>query len=325
MESKTALLEVQNLRTIIYSEEGLVRAVDGVNLTVREGEIVGLVGESGCGKSMTARSIVRLLPNAAKIVEGKILFRGIDLLTQPEAHLNKIRGKELSIVFQDPMTFLNPLMKIGQQIAEPLRLHEGLSKADARAESINILSSMDLGDAAEIAENYPHQFSGGMKQRVLLAIALSCKPSLLIADEPFTAVDISVQNQLIFLLQEMHRALNFSLLLITHDLAVTAELCDRTYVMYAGEIAESGDVYTIYKQPKHPYTKALIESSTFDRRPNRGSELPFIPGTVPSMLNPPTGCRFHPRCPYALERCSKDLPVATDIKRDHWVRCWLYE
>lgn len=317
------MLQVEELKTSLYLEERLLKAVDGVSITISEGEIVGLVGESGCGKSMTAFSIVRLLPREAEIEGGKVVFKGADLLRVPEGYLDGIRGKEISMVFQDPMTFLNPVMRIKKQIAEPLMLHEGLTKAEAETESVNILKSMGLGDADKVGESYPHELSGGMKQRALMGIALSCRPSLLIADEPFTAVDVSIQNQLIELLKGMQRELHFSCLLITHDLGVTAEICDRVYVMYAGEIVETADIFTMYKNPKHPYTMGLIDSAKVADSIN--GELPYIPGSVPSMLDVPTGCRFHPRCSRALATCRKKHPVGTNIQNDHWVRCWLYE
>ena len=316
------LLETKNLRTYFHVDEGVVKAVDGVSLVINEGEIVGLVGESGCGKSTTAFSIVRLLPDEAE-AGGKVLFKGTDLLKEPEEYLNKLRGKEVSMVFQDPITFLNPVMKIKQQVAEPLILHRGLKKREAEQKSIDILRAMGLGDAPGLAESYPHQLSGGMRQRVLLAIALACGPSLLIADEPFTALDVSIQDQLIQLLKQKQAELKFSCLLITHDLGVTAEMCDTIYVMYAGEVVEAADLSSIYNNPKHPYTKALIDSAKLGS--SESDELPHIPGDVPSMLDPPAGCRFHPRCPYAFEPCYTKQPIRTQVNNTHWVRCWLNE
>ena len=318
-----ALLELQDLKTYVYLEEGVLKAVDGVDLTIDEGEIVGLVGESGCGKSMTALSIVRLPPGEADTIGGRILFEGQDLLTLNDEELDQIRGRKISMVFQDPLTYLNPVMKIKSQVAEPLVLHKGLSKAEAEAQAVDILHSMGLGDAANVADSYPHELSGGMKQRVLMGMALGCGPSLLIADEPFTAVDVSIQDQLIELLKSLQRERRFSCLLITHDLGVAAEICDRIYVMYAGEIVETGDIYTIFDDPKHPYTQGLIHSAKVAR--SSSDALPFIPGEVPSMLDPPSGCRFHPRCERAMDRCHTQAPVRTDLPHREWVKCWLYE
>ena len=321
--SSMPLLHVEDLQTDLFLEDGVLRAVNGVNIDIDQGEIVGLVGESGCGKSMTARSILRLLPEEADVVGGTVMYNGTDLLQASEKQLNRIRGKEISAVFQDPLTFLNPVMKIKSQIAEPLRLHEGLSKSDAGERAVDILKSMGMGDALGVAESFPHQLSGGMRQRVLLGIALSCRPSFLIADEPFTAVDVSIQDQLMMLLQQMQRELGFACLLITHDLSVAAEICDRIYVMYAGEIIESGDTFTMFGDPKHPYTQGLIGSAGLAH--SETDELPYIPGSVPSMLDPPAGCRFHPRCPFAFEPCDKESPVRTEIQEEsHWVRCWLH-
>lgn len=318
-----ALLELQDLRTHIYLEEGVLKAVDGVDLKIDGGEIVGLVGESGCGKSMTALSVVRLTPREAETVGGRILFEDQDLLTLNEDQLNELRGRKISMVFQDPLTYLNPVMKIKSQVAEPLMLHQGLNKAEAEAQSVHILNAMGLGDAANIAESYPHELSGGMKQRVLMAIALGCDPSVLIADEPFTAVDVSIQDQLMDLLKRLQQERQFSCLLITHDLGVAAEICDRIYVMYAGQIVETGDIHTIFDYPKHPYTKGLIQSAKISRTDSEA--LPYIPGEVPSMLDPPSGCRFHPRCDQAMERCLTQEPGRTDLDQQQWVKCWLYE
>ncbi len=321
--SAMPILEIQDLKTHIFLEEGVLKAVDGVNLTVNEGEIVGLVGESGCGKSMTALSIVRLPPREAETIAGKVLFEGEDLLALDEEELDGIRGRKISMVFQDPLTYLNPVMKIKTQVAEPLVLHKGLSKAEAEAQSVDILQAMGLGDAANVGESYPHELSGGMKQRVLMGMALGCDPSVLIADEPFTAVDVSIQDQLIELLQRLQRERQFSCLLITHDLGVAAEICDRVYVMYAGEIVETGDIYTIFDDPKHPYTQGLINSAKVARSDSEA--LPFIPGEVPSMIEPPRGCRFHPRCERAMDKCREHVPIRTDLGENHSVKCWLYE
>ena len=312
---------MHGLRTELTLDEGIAVPVDDVDLRVGAGEVVGLVGESGSGKTMTALSVLRLLPPGARTVAGEVLFDGRDLIQVDEKEMDRTRGSQVSVVFQDPMTFLNPTMRIGTQIAESLMLHRGFDKKDALQEAAELLTSVGIGDAEPITRGYPHQLSGGMRQRVLIAIALACHPKMLIADEPFTAVDVSVQDQLIRLLKRKQEELNFSVLLITHDLSVTAELCDRMYVMYAGRIVETGSVYEIYDDPKHPYTQALIKAA----RISEDREIPFIPGAVPSLLNPPTGCRFHPRCPHAFEPCDKHDPTAIAVGDDRWVRCLLYE
>lgn len=295
--------------------------VDHVDLRIEAGEIVGLVGESSSGKTMTALSILRLLPPGAEIVGGDVLLDGQELTSASEKEMDRVRGGQVSMVFQDPMSFLNPTMKVGSQISESLVLHRGLGGKASWEEAIELLGSVGIGDAARVARGYPHQLSGGMRQRVLMAIALAGRPKLLIADEPFTAVDVSVQDQLMRLLQQKQEEFGFSVLLITHDLAVTAELCDRIYVMYAGRIVETGSVYEIYDDPKHPYTEALIEAA----RISEDRDIPFIPGAVPSLLDPPVGCRFHPRCPQVFEPCDKRNPPAIAVGDDRWARCLLYE
>jgi oligopeptide/dipeptide ABC transporter ATP-binding protein len=284
---------------------------------------VGLVGESGCGKSMTARSVVGMLPDVAEVVGGAIRFKGVDLLRRREEELTDLRGREVGMVFQDPMTFLNPVMKVGLQVAEALLIQGELSVPEADERALEILRTVGLGDVRRLAESYPHQLSGGMRQRVLLGIALAQEPALLIADEPFTALDVSIQDQLIQLLKRMQAALGFSCLLITHDLAVSAELCDRMYVMYAGEIVETADVASAYEDPRHPYTRSLLDCARLDA--SMEGDIPYIPGSVPSLTAPPGGCRFHPRCRHAFEPCSARRPVRSEVGEARWVRCWLEE
>ena len=321
------VLSIEDLHTNLRTPDGTIPLLNGVNLSINEGEIVGLVGESGCGKSMTARAIMRLLPASAQITKGTILLNETMDLTAatPESLLN-IRGSSIAMVFQDPMTYLNPLLKNADQIAEPIMIHLGYRRIKAHERAIDLLSSVGIADAERIGNEYPHQLSGGMRQRVMIAIALACNPRLLIADEPFTALDLSVQAQLINLLKTKQQELKFATLLITHDLALTAEICDRLYIMYAGEIVEAGDIFELYDAPKHPYTKALLDCARLHESADRQA-VPFIAGTVPSFLHPPQGCRFHPRCPMRFAPCNKDEPELSfsSTTTDSWVRCWLYE
>lgn len=320
------VLSVKNLHTNLKTPDGTIPLLNGVNLSINEGEIVGLVGESGCGKSMTARAIMGLLPALAQITQGTVLLNDtLELTTAPPEALLNIRGKSISMVFQDPMTYLNPLLKNAVQISEPIMIHLGYDRVKAHERALDLLSSVGIGDAERIGNEYPHQLSGGMRQRVMMAIALSCNPRLLIADEPFTALDLSVQAQLVNLLKTQQQELRFATLLITHDLALTAEICDRLYIMYAGEIVEAGDVFDLYDAPKHPYTKALLDCARLHERADRKT-VPFIAGSVPSFVDPPLGCRFHPRCPKRFSPCNEDSPERfySDAV-DSWVRCWLYE
>lgn len=318
-----ALLDVRDLETRLYLEEGVATPVDRVSLFVESAEAVALVGESGSGKSLTARSILGLLPREARVVGGRVLFDGIDLLTAPDAVMDQIRGGDLSTVFQDPLTFLNPVMRVGDQVAESLLVHgKHKSKRAARASAVDLLDEVGIGDSAHVARGYPHQLSGGMRQRVLLAIALASRPRLLIADEPFTALDLSTQEQLIELIRARQRELGFSVMLITHDWSVTARLCDRLYVMYAGRIIETGRMTDVASDPKHPYTRGLIQAVRLVD--SSKSDFSYIPGSVPSLLDPPSGCRFHPRCPMKFEPCAELEPDELIIGEQARVRCWLH-
>ena len=321
------VLSIEDLHTNLKTPDGTIPLLNGVNLSINAGEIVGLVGESGSGKSMTARAIMRLLPAVAQITQGRVLLNDtLDLTTATPESLLNIRGSSISMVFQDPMTYLNPLLKNADQIAEPIMIHLGYERIKAYDRALDLLLSVGIGDAARIGNEYPHQLSGGMRQRVMIAIALACNPRLLIADEPFTALDLSIQAQLINLLKAKQQELRFAILLITHDLALTAEICDRLYIMYAGEIVEAGDVFEVYDSPKHPYTKALLDCARLHESADRKT-VPFIAGSVPSFVDPPSGCRFHPRCPKRFAPCNSDIPelfYPTGAK-DSWVRCWLYE
>lgn len=303
-----------------------MRAVDGVNLTVQKGEAVGLVGESGCGKTMTAFSIMRLVPTPGKIVGGEIWFNHddvrIDLAKMSEEEMMKIRGGEISMVFQDPMTYLNPVMKICDQIAEAVVLHQGGSRNEARKKAIGLLEKVRIPIPSTIAQYYPHELSGGMRQRALIAMAISCNPDLLIADEPTTALDVTVQAQVLELIKQLKHEMGMALMLITHDLGIVADACDRICVMYAGQIVEEGDVYEIFKEPMHPYTMGLLKSTlSIDEFKEK---LVTIEGTVPDLSNLPSGCRFRPRCLQVSERCRETQPVMIEMKEGHRVSCWLH-
>lgn len=321
------LLEINNLSTYFYTSRGIVRAVDGVNLVVQKGEAVGLVGESGSGKTMTAFSVMRLIPPPGKTAGGEVWFdlgkEKADLTKLPETEMKKIRGAKISMVFQDPMTYLNPVMKISDQIAETLVLHQRLPRNEARRRVIDILEKVRIPSAKTVAQYYPHQLSGGMRQRALIAMAISCSPELLIADEPTTALDVTVQAQVLELIKTLKRELGMALVLITHDLGIVADTCDRVFVMYAGKIVEEGDVYAIYREPKHPYTVALLKSTlSIDEFKET---LVTIEGTVPDLTNPPQGCRFHPRCPFAMDKCRTKEPPLIALSSGRKVSCWLFE
>jgi len=317
------VLDIQALRTFFLASLGTVRAVDGVDLSVDEKEAVGLVGESGCGKTMTALSVMRLVPSPpGKIVAGKITFRGRNLVELSKREMQSVRGGSISMVFQDPMTYLNPVMKIGDQIAEVVIRHQGVDREGARRIVFEALERVRMPTPSTIFGHYPHQLSGGMRQRALIAMALSCKPSLLIADEPTTALDVTVQMQILDLIRRTKDELSTSLLLITHDFGIVAEICDRVYVMYAGKIVETADVIALYENPKHPYTIGLLGCVL---SPKEYKEtLPTIGGFVPDLANPPTGCRFHPRCPHARSVCRQEEPQPIETEPRHKVSCWLY-
>lgn len=316
------LLEVRDLKTYFYTGEGVVKAVDGVTFDIKEGEIFCLVGETGCGKSVTSLSIMRLVPKPGKIVGGKIFFKGKNLLELSEDEMRKIRGKEISMIFQNPMTSLNPVYTVGFQIAEPIMIHQKLKKREAWKKAIEMIAAVKIPDPEARAKSYPHQLSGGMRQRAMIAMMLSCNPSLLIADEPTTALDVTIQAQILELMKELREKFNTSILMITHDLGVVAEIADRVGVMYAGNIVELADVESIFENPKHPYTQGLLR--TIPTKGKKKSELEIIPGNVPNLVNPPPGCRFHPRCKYAMEICKKEKPKMIEIEKGHFVACHLY-
>jgi oligopeptide/dipeptide ABC transporter ATP-binding protein len=319
---KKPLLTISNLKMHFFTRKGAVKAVDGINLEVGDGEMVGLVGESGCGKTMTAFSILGLVPNPGRIINGEILFKGKNLLILQEEEIRNIRGKEISMIFQDPLTYLNPVLRIEDQIAENILLHTNANKSETKKRVVEILERVGLPSPTKIARYYPHQLSGGMRQRVMIAMAISCNPSLLIADEPTTFLDVTIQAQILNLIKALVKTLRVSLLMITHDLGIVAEICDRVYVMYAGKIIESANVFSIYENCKHPYTIGLLSSALSVDEFKK--TLKAIKGTVPGLIDPPSGCRFHPRCEKRMAICSKKEPKIIEIEPKHMVACWLY-
>lgn len=318
------LLEVRNLRTYFFTDEGVVKAVDGVDFDIHEGEIFGLVGESGCGKSVTALSLLRVVPSPpGRIVGGEVIFEGKDLLKISEVEMRRVRGARISMIFQDPHSSLNPVFRIGDQIAETIKLHQRTGKKEVPSRVMEALDLVRIPDPQDRMYQYPHQFSGGMRQRAMIAMMLACNPSLLIADEPTTAIDVTIQVQILELLRELRQRKGASIMLITHNLGVIAEICDRVAVMYAGNIVEQAGVAELFGDPKHPYTHALL--GAFPSARKRRGELTVIPGFVPSLINPPSGCRFHPRCPHAKPMCAKGVPPVIEVGDGHAVRCHLYD
>ena len=317
-----ALLKVENLTTVFESEEGVSRVVDGVSFAIGQAEMVGLVGESGCGKSVTALSIMRLIAEPpGRITGGAIYFEGTDLLTLPEKDMRKVRGNKISIVFQEPLSSLNPVFTCGEQVREAIALHQRLGKRASKEKAIEMLRLVRIPDPEKRYGNYPHQMSGGMRQRVMIAMALSCEPKLLIADEPTSALDVSVQGQIIELLSDLQSRMRMAVLLITHDLAVVAQMVSRIIVMYAGTIFEESPVRELFREPRHPYTEGLLASIA---KPGaRGGLLPTIPGSVPEPLLLPAGCRFSDRCPKRFEKCTCQEPPLFEVSVGHRSRCWL--
>ena len=319
-----ALLEVDNLQTHFFTREGTVRAVDGVSFTVEPGKTLGIVGESGCGKSVTALSIMSLLPQPpAKIVGGAVRFEGFDLAKLSDRNLEDVRGKEIAMIFQDPMTSLNPTLKIGTQIMETMERHLGLDRKQARKRAIELLEEVDIPNAAERLDDYPHRFSGGMRQRVMIAIAVSCNPKLLIADEPTTALDVTVQAGILDLLDELQEEHEMAMILITHDMGVVAEAADDIVVMYAGQIVEQASSLELFDHPEHPYTEALLGAlPQIEGEGIREGRLTAIPGRPPDLADPPKACRFAPRCPFSdrEDSCATTPPELRQIRSGHWVR-----
>lgn len=318
------LLEIKDLKTSFLTERGLVTAVDGVSFSIKPGETLGVVGESGCGKSVTAASIMRLLNKDSTIYEGEIIYKGKNLLKLSEKEMREIRGNEISIIFQDAMTSLNPIYTIGDQIAESLMIHRKLNKRQAYEEAIEMLRMTGIPAPEKRVHEYPHELSGGMRQRAMIAMALSCRPSLLIADEPTTALDVTIQAQILDLINDLKEELNMSVMMITHDLGVVAEVCTRVVVMYLGQVIEETDVESLFDQPLHPYTKGLLECIP-QLEDDRSKRLFTIKGIVPSLDNVPKGCRFAQRCPYVDEQCMSESPDLKEVSQGHKVRCWNYD
>lgn len=317
------ILEIKDLRTSFFTKEMEVKAVDGVSFAIPKGKILGVVGESGSGKSITSLSILRLIDEPGKIVGGEILFKGENLLDKTEAEMRKIRGKEISMIFQEPMTSLNPTFTIGQQIGEAYKIHEGLNKKEAKERSIEMLRLVGIPSPEKRVNQYPHELSGGMRQRVMIAMALACNPELLIADEPTTALDVTIQAQILDLMKGLQNKFGMGVMLITHDLGVVAETCDYVAVMYCGKVVEYADVKTLFTNPKHPYTVGLMKSiPKFDE--DIEGDLPVIKGNVPSPAEMPTGCRFSPRCPFATDLCRNKLPELETDDHGNQIRCWIY-
>lgn len=318
---KDILLDVKGLRTCFYGDDGAVPAVDGVSFSISRGQTLGIVGESGCGKSVTALSIMRLVPfPPGRIVAGEIVFDGDDILRKSRAEMRRIRGNNISMIFQEPMTSLNPVFTVGEQISESIMLHERLGKAEARDRAIEMLHRVGIPSPEKRIDEYPHQMSGGMRQRVMIAMALSCDPKLLIADEPTTALDVTIQAQILRLMLRLKEHLGTAIMLITHDLGVIAQTADKVAVMYAGRIVEMADVSTLFQRPCHPYTIGLLGSIPLLNESR--DRLHTIPGAVPDLTELPPGCRFHPRCGAAKDICKESDPPLVDLDGGHWACCW---
>jgi peptide/nickel transport system ATP-binding protein len=319
------LLEIKGLKTHFATDDGMVRAVDGVDITVAPGETVGIVGESGCGKTVTAMSVLKLIAMPpGRIVQGQILWQGRDLVPLDSEAMNKVRSKEIAIIFQEPMTSLNPVFSVGEQIAEVVRRHEGLGRKAALERTVDMLRLVQIPNPQRRVHDYPHQFSGGMRQRVMIAMALSCNPKLLIADEPTTALDVTIQAQILELLQDMKQRFGMAIMLITHAMGVVAETTQRVVVMYAGNVIEEAPVARLFANPRHPYTQGLIRSiPRIDRAAMHKARLEAIPGVVPSLLHPPPGCRFAARCRFARDECRAAMPELREIEPGHKMRCIL--
>jgi oligopeptide transport system ATP-binding protein len=317
------ILEVKDLRSYFFGHEGTVKAVDGVSFDVQEGETLGLVGESGCGKSVSALSILRLIPNPpGEIVDGEVFFEGRDLLKLSDEEIRKVRGNRIAMIFQEPMTSLNPVLTIGRQIAEPMEVHRNMPLKKALEKAKELLGKVQIADSGTRVRDYPHQFSGGMRQRAMIAMGLGCNPRLIIADEPTTALDVTVQAQLLELLKNLTRDFSMALIIITHNLGVVARYADRVNVMYAGKIVEKGSAWDIYENPMHPYTIGLMASVPQLDQDVKKKLVP-IRGQPPNLANVPEGCAFHPRCTYAVERCRQERPQLISVGQNHERACWV--
>ncbi|WP_085035812.1 ABC transporter ATP-binding protein [Ensifer aridi] len=320
-----ALLDVRDLQTHFYGEESITRALGGISFQVRKGETLGVVGESGCGKSVTALSILRLLPKqSAETVAGEIRFHGRDLLKLSEREMREIRGNRIAMIFQEPMTSLNPVYRVGDQIAEAIQIHTGASRSVAMAKAEEMLRFVRIADPERRVRNYPYEMSGGMRQRVMIGMALACSPELLIADEPTTALDVTIQAQILRLIVDLKERTGTAVMFITHDLGVVAETCQRVIVMYAGRIVEQATVTNLFARPLHPYTQALMRSAP-DRRHGRQRRLPEIPGIVPNLREPIIGCSFAARCPFAIDICRQKTPALRELGPGHAAACWRSE
>ena len=320
-DNSAPLIEVRGLKTYFYTEDGVVQAVNGVDFSIREGEVMGLVGESGSGKSVTSLSIMRLLGASGKIVEGEVFFKDRDLVTVTEEEMVKIRGRDMSMIFQQPTSCLNPVFQIGAQVAEVLEIHQGLHHEEAWKQAVEMFRKVGIPDPEKRAKSFPHEISGGQAQRVMIAMALACMPDLLIADEPTTALDVTIQAQILDLMRRLRSETGTAILLITHDMGVIAEMCDNVAVMYAGQIVEYTDVNTLFEEQLHPYTEGLLAAI-----PVLGEireTLAVIPGSVPNLINLPPGCKFHPRCPYVKAMCLASVPPLVEVQPNHKVRCFM--
>ncbi len=326
MDMEKPLIEIRDLHTQFFTDEGLARAVDGVSYTVGRGETLGVVGESGCGKSVTALSILRLIPDPpGKIVDGQILFEDKNLLDLPPAAMRRIRGNDISMIFQEPMTSLNPVFTIGNQIAEAVRLHQGMNRKEAMGKAVEMLDIVGIPVPEHRVHEYPHQLSGGMRQRAMIAMALSCNPRVLIADEPTTALDVTIEAQILDLMRGLQDELGTAIIMITHDLGVIAEMARKVVVMYAGKVVEQAPVGALFAEPNHPYTQGLLRSLPRADKDATGEKhrLQEIPGIVPSLLNLPPGCKFASRCPKVMAVCEEEEPPLEQVAPDHYSACWL--
>jgi len=318
------ILQVKDLKTTFYTDEAVIHAVDGVSFDMKPGEVLGLVGESGCGKSVVSLSIMRLVYYPpGKIEGGEVLFKEKNLLSVSESKMRKIRGNEIAMIFQEPMTSFNPVYTIGNQVTEAIGLHQGLEGPAARKKATEMLRLVGIPRAGEILNEYPHQLSGGMRQRAMIAMALSCNPSLLIADEPTTALDVTIQAQILELMRDLKKKINTAIIFITHDLGVIAEMAEHVVVMYAGKVVEDAEIGSLFKEPMHPYTVGLMQSKP--RLEEEKETLAFIPGAVPNPMAMPAGCSFNPRCKRVMDICCREMPGIIEVKPGHKVRCWLYQ
>lgn len=326
MSGSTRILEIQGLKTYFETARGTIKAVDGVDLSLEKGDTLGVVGESGCGKTVLSLSIMKLVPKpAGRIVAGKIIFNGTDLVSLDESSMRGIRGKDISMIFQEPMTSLNPVLKIGDQVSEVIRIHQGLSAREALTQSVDILRMVGIPAPEQRAGEYPHQMSGGMRQRVIIAMAIACRPKLILADEPTTALDVTIQAQILDILNKLKEELETSVVLITHDLGVIAETARNVAVMYAGKVVEYSDVKSLFSDPLHPYTEGLLQSVPKINRLtacDKNGYLRTIPGSVPSLYSLPPGCSFQDRCPAVTEKCRREEPLLKEVSPGHFSRCW---